>query len=281
MAENSHLILLVLNIPFFLPVLSEPNLIFYRQQEPCHTKSDYFFLQGLRFIPAGLYHVLLPTVCDPGNTTAVTHQIPVHCFNNKYIPENFVWYEAPCTLSQKSLCKVEVYANAEENISHIHTVMNIFPSEGIPAYSSAFPYGQDKWTGQAMVLQHILRNPCTGSTYTGRNTIFFHHTIPAHNASVNFVNDISLCDIVDSGLVVAYLPHTSQVYLMFENTPSYVYVTMAVIVVFLSLSVSNSLARITHLIPEDKIVEKWNTQVHLQKLSYLVLLVVLYVPWKG
>jgi len=194
----------------------------------------FIFIQGVRFLTAGMYTILLQSQCTNDACFSTGEVLPY---------DSGVWHEAPCHLSSTALCKVTMLAGKRANSSNIQAHMHILPSATVPAYSSSLPSVGNKWLQQPDFLQYILQHPCKKTSATGRKTILFHHTTAdaRGHEPIRFIHDITLCDLLDTGLVIAFMPQLSRVFLLYDNRPTYIYIVMAVAVVYLTVAVSNDL----------------------------------------
>jgi hypothetical protein len=228
-----------------------------------------------------MYHVLLPSTCTGAVAGTSLAKMRVQCFNGNVETQSSSWHEAKCVYHTQSMCQVLIPPQILPNHTAVNTVITFFPSSGQETYSSAFPYGQDKWLGKHGIIDYIINHPCVGEQQTGRTSIILHHSSQLLSGVVNFIHDITLCDVVNSGLVVVYLPHTSQVYLLYDYTPDHIYIIMALVVVYLSFANSNGLSEIIN-ISNTATLQKSTLQVTVfNKLVYLPVIAVVYWPWSS
>jgi len=203
-------------------------------------------------------------------------KIHTNCFRER-VSSNTVdaWFETPCHISNNAMCEIRQSPTVGFNID---TLIRVLPSTDIAAYSSSFPLKSDEWITRSPFLHNLLTHPCKSSTTTNRQTILFHHTEPTNTNHTTVLHDITLCDLFDAGIVLAFMPLTSKLYVMYDNTPSYVYVTMSIVVVYLTICVSNDLDLVIHM---TRARQQWRNRDLCSKLSYCILLGVIYLPWKG
>lgn len=116
------------------------------------------------------------------------------------------WTRYGCDVHQGAMCKLRAISGAENITTHM------FPEQGAKVYSLV---GDDSF-----LPADVLKNRCTES-FTGRFTS-------------DDSRDVSLCDIVSSGMDIVYLPWSGEVYVSNLELPIFAVVVVSLVTLYVA-----------------------------------------------